>query len=38
MMVGYFGTKGTDLNIERNYNQFDQRNRAPTPRFPPVAR
>jgi hypothetical protein len=22
LMVGYFGTKGTDLNIERNYNQF----------------
>ncbi len=21
-MVGYFGVKGTDLNIERNYNQF----------------
>ncbi len=21
MMIGYFGTKGTDLNIERNYNQ-----------------
>jgi outer membrane receptor protein involved in Fe transport len=21
MMVGYFGSKGTDLNIERNYNQ-----------------
>lgn len=21
LMVGYFGTKGTDLNIERNYNQ-----------------
>ena len=20
-MVGYFGSKGTDLNIERNYNQ-----------------
>jgi outer membrane receptor protein involved in Fe transport len=22
MMAGYFGVKGTDLNIERNYNQF----------------
>ena len=21
-MVGYFGTKGSDLNLERNYNQF----------------
>ncbi len=21
MMIGYFGSKGTDLNIERNYNQ-----------------
>ena len=21
LMIGYFGTKGTDLNIERNYNQ-----------------
>ncbi len=21
IMVGYFGSKGTDLNIERNYNQ-----------------
>jgi hypothetical protein len=22
LMIGYFGTKGTDLNIPRNYNQF----------------
>jgi hypothetical protein len=22
LMIGYFGSKGTDLNIERNYNQF----------------
>ncbi len=22
LMLGYFGNKGTDLNIERNYNQF----------------
>ncbi|MBV8905889.1 MAG: TonB-dependent receptor, partial [Acidobacteriia bacterium] len=22
LMVGYFGSKGSDLNIERNYNQF----------------
>jgi len=24
-MLGYFGTKGTDLNVERNYNQITNR-------------